>query len=63
MSNVYLKRDQIDNYVTELIRIPTNFTTNTTTNLTFDADVCDGEFCCDFDFNITVLQTTPGSVK
>lgn len=61
MSNLLLKRDQIDKYITQLIRIPAEFTDNST-NITFDADLCHEEFCCDFDFNITVLQTMPGSV-
>lgn len=61
MARLLLKRDQIDEYVTELIRIPTVFT-STSTNITFEADLCHKQFCCDFDFNITVLQTAPGSV-
>uniref|UniRef100_A0A336K3I7 CSON000083 protein n=1 Tax=Culicoides sonorensis TaxID=179676 RepID=A0A336K3I7_CULSO len=61
MLNLYLKRDQIDKYVSELIVIPEEFSGNST-SLYFDADVCDGDFCCDFDFNVTVLPTNPGSL-
>ncbi|XP_063710145.1 vanin-like protein 1 [Culicoides brevitarsis] len=61
MTNLRLKRDQIDKYVTELIKIPKDV--NGTANISLVTDICHNTFCCNFDFNGTVAQTTPGSVS
>lgn len=53
MLNLFLKRDQLDKYVTEEIIIP-NYVTEKSSYI-LEATVCHKTFCCDFDANITLL--------
>lgn len=57
MLNVYLKRDQIDQYTTKQVILPEDDDADD-----FEIKLCHRDFCCEFIFNVTFLPVPLGKV-